>query len=53
MASLPVEIFNNAIAAYETAHEKAWAGAFVLVVIILVLSVAARYATRGRFRLVR
>ncbi|MHB0939363.1 MAG: phosphate ABC transporter permease PstA [Armatimonadota bacterium] len=53
IASLPVDIFTRAIAPYPDWHAQAWAGAFVLVVLILTLSIAARYATRGRFRLVR
>lgn len=53
IASLPVQIFNYAIAPYDDWHAQAWAGALVLVTLILVLSIAARYATRGRFRLVR
>ena len=53
IASLPVDIFNRAIAPYPDWHAQAWAGAFVLVALILILSIAARYATRGRFRIVR
>jgi len=53
IASLPVQIYTYAIAPYDDWHAQAWAGALVLVVLILVLSVAARYATKSRFRLVR
>jgi len=53
IASLPVDIFTRAIAPYPDWHAQAWAGALVLVVLILILSITARYATRGRFRLVR
>ncbi|MHB9025028.1 MAG: phosphate ABC transporter permease PstA [Armatimonadota bacterium] len=53
IASLPVDIYTRAIAPYADWHAQAWAGALVLVSMILILSVAARYATRGRFRLVR
>jgi len=53
IASLPVDIFTRAIAPYPDWHAQAWAGALVLVALILILSIAARYATRGRFRLVR
>ena len=51
--TLPVEIFTHATAPYDDWHAQAWAGAFVLVMLILVLSIAARYATRGRIRIVR
>ncbi len=53
IASLPVSIYTYAIAPYDDWHAQAWAGALVLVLMILVLSVAARYATRGRARFVR
>lgn len=52
IASLPVQIFTYAIAPYDNWHAQAWAGALVLVVMILILSAAARYATRGRLRTV-
>jgi phosphate transport system permease protein len=53
MPSLPVQIFTYAIQPYDDWHRQAWAAALVLVSLIFVLSVAARYATRGRFRMVR
>ena len=53
MPSLPVQIFTYAIQPYEDWHRQAWAAALVLVSLVFVLSVAARYATRGRFRMVR
>lgn len=53
IASLPVQIFTYAISPYDDWHAQAWAGALVLVALILLLSAAARYATRGRFRAVR
>ena len=49
IAALPLEIFNNAISAYESAHALAWAGALVLIGLVLLVSVAARFATRARF----
>ena len=51
--ALPLRIFNYAISPYSDWNAQAWAGALILVLLILILSVAARYATRGRFRLVR
>ena len=53
IASLPVQIYTYATGPYDDWHAQAWAGAFVLVAMILILSVAARYATKGRLRLVR
>jgi phosphate transport system permease protein len=49
IAALPLQIFNYAISPYESAHALAWAGAVVLIGIVLVFSVAARFATRARF----
>lgn len=49
IAALPLQIFNYAISPYESAHALAWAGALVLIGIVLVVSVAARLATRARF----
>jgi phosphate transport system permease protein len=53
IASLPVQIYTYAISPFDEWHAQAWAGALVLVMMVLILSVAARYATRGRFRAVR
>lgn len=47
-ASLPVQIFNYATAPYENGHRLAWAGALVLVGLVALLSVLARFATRDR-----
>jgi len=53
MSSLPVQIFLYAGSPFEEWHQQAWGGALVLVTMVLILSVAARYATRGRMRIVR
>jgi phosphate transport system permease protein len=53
VASLPVQIYAYATGPYDDWHRQAWAAALLLVVLILALSVAARHATRGRFRAVR
>lgn len=49
IAALPLQIFVYAISPYEAAHAQAWAGALVLILIVLIISLVARYATRGRF----
>ncbi len=46
IGSLTVQIFTYAISPYEDWHRQAWAGAFVLVMMILTLSILARFATR-------
>lgn len=48
MASLPVQIYNYAISPYEDWHQKAWAAAFTLVVLILAMNIAVRFLTRSR-----
>ncbi len=46
MASLTVQIYTYAISPYEDWHRQAWAGAAVLVGLVLALSILARLATR-------
>lgn len=46
IASLTVQVFTYAISPYEDWHRQAWAGAFLLVVIVLILSIVARLAVR-------
>lgn len=45
-AALTVQIYTYAISPYEDWHRQAWAGALVLVGIVLVCSILARTATR-------
>jgi phosphate transport system permease protein len=53
IASLTVQVFTYAISPYEDWHRQAWAGAFLLVIIILTLSMAARFAVRRLERMNR
>ncbi|MFQ5802715.1 MAG: phosphate ABC transporter permease PstA [Candidatus Methylomirabilales bacterium] len=53
IAALPLQIFTYAISPYDTWHAQAWAGALVLVSLILVISVVARTASRGHFGVAR
>jgi phosphate transport system permease protein len=46
IASLTVQVYTYAISPYEDWHRQAWAGALVLVLIVLVCSILARVATR-------
>jgi phosphate transport system permease protein len=46
IAALTVQIYTYAVSPYEEWHRQAWAGAFLLVVVVFVLSVIARLATR-------
>lgn len=47
-ASLPVQIYTYAVSPYEEWHQQAWAAAFVLVSMVLILNVSARLLVRNR-----
>ncbi|MCL5263911.1 MAG: phosphate ABC transporter permease PstA [Chloroflexi bacterium] len=49
IAALPLQVFAYAIAPYDDWHAQAWAGALVLLALVLLLSVAARVASRNRY----
>ncbi|MDX2260853.1 MAG: phosphate ABC transporter permease PstA [Gemmatimonadales bacterium] len=49
MAALPLVVFSYATGPYEEWHTLAWATALVLVLVVTVLSLLARWATRSRF----
>ena len=49
MAALPLVVFTYATGPYPEWHRLAWATALVLILVVLVLSIAARIATRSRF----
>lgn len=48
VAALPLQIFAYAISPYDDWHRQAWAGALVLVSLVLVANVVARAASRSR-----
>jgi phosphate transport system permease protein len=50
VAALPLQIFNYAISPYEDWHRQAWAGALVLLALVLAINVGVRVLTRERFR---
>ncbi len=49
MASLTVFIYNYAVSPFDDWIAQAWAGAFVLMALILLVSMTVRFATRNRF----
>ena len=53
ISSLTVQVFTYAISPYADWHRQAWAGALVLVVIVLACSILARLATRRLERMAR
>ncbi len=42
MSTLSLQIFDNAVTGFRTAQARAWAGALTLILIVLILTVAAR-----------
>jgi phosphate transport system permease protein len=53
ISTLTVQVFTYAIAPYEDWHRQAWAGALVLVTLVLMCSVLARLATARMEKLQR
>ncbi len=49
IVSLPVTIYNYAISPYPEWHQKAWTGALVLVAMVLITNVLARFFGRSRY----
>lgn len=49
ISAIPLQIFVYATSAYEEWHRLAWAGALVLITLVLIISIAARIVTRSRF----
>jgi phosphate transport system permease protein len=49
-ASLTVQIYNYAISPYESWHAQAWTAALVLLLLVGVLNLSARLASRDRLR---
>jgi phosphate transport system permease protein len=51
IAALPIQIFAYAISPFDDWHRQAWAGALVLVVLVLLVNVTARYAAGRQVKL--
>jgi phosphate transport system permease protein len=50
ISALPLQIFNYAISPYDDWHRQAWAGALVLLVLVLAINIGVRFLTRDRFQ---
>jgi len=48
IAAVPLQVFTYAISPYEDWHDKAWAGALVLISMVLVINIVARVLTRQK-----
>lgn len=49
MAALPLVVYTYATGPYPAWHQMAWTSALILILVVLVLSIAARIVTRQRF----
>jgi len=49
IAALPLQIFNYATGPYDDWHAQAWAASLVLIALVLLISLLARFATRSGF----
>jgi len=50
IAALPLQIFAYAISPFDDWHRQAWAGAFVLIVIVFLMSFISRFVIRLRYK---
>jgi phosphate transport system permease protein len=50
IAALPLQIFRYAISPYEDWHRQAWAASLVLIALVLIISLAARFLIRSPYR---
>ncbi|HEY2328495.1 MAG TPA: phosphate ABC transporter permease PstA [Verrucomicrobiae bacterium] len=50
ISAMPLQIFNYAISPYDDWHRQAWAGALVLLLLVLSVNVGVRFLTRDRFK---
>ncbi len=49
ISTLPVQIYTYAITPFPDWHAKAWGGALILIILILTLNIAVRFATRKKY----
>ncbi len=49
ISTLPVQIYTYAITPFPDWHAKAWGGALVLIILILVLNIGVRFITRKKY----
>jgi phosphate transport system permease protein len=51
IAALPLQIFNYAISPYDDWHRQAWAGALVLLFLVLFINISVRFLTREKWKM--
>ena len=50
ISAMPLQIFAYAISPYDDWHRQAWAGALVLLLLVLSINIGVRFLTRDRFQ---
>ncbi|MEW6008202.1 MAG: phosphate ABC transporter permease PstA [Candidatus Omnitrophota bacterium] len=50
IAALPLQIFSYAISPFDDWHRQAWAGAFVLIVMVFLISFISRFVIKLRYK---
>ncbi len=50
IAAIPLQIYNYAISSYPDWWRQAWAGAFVLLMLVLAINIGVRFVTRDRIQ---
>jgi phosphate transport system permease protein len=50
IAAMPLQIFEYAKSPYDDWHRQAWAGALVLLLLVLSINIGVRFLTRDRFQ---
>jgi len=50
IAALPLQIYLYATGPYEDWHRQAWAGALILLLLVLFINIGVRFLTRDRFK---
>ena len=48
IGALPLQIFRYAMSAYEDQKQQAWAGAFLLIMLVLIISVIVRWISNRK-----
>ena len=53
MDALPLRVWRLALLPYDYAHQQGWGAALILILLVLTLNLGVRYATKGKYRMVR
>jgi phosphate transport system permease protein len=50
MDALPLRVWRLALLPYDYSHQQGWGTALVLIMLVLILNIGVRFATRGKYR---